>query len=87
MISESLPTYNFHPRRLLEQFEKQWESAYAWIYGSCEFYTKQSMLAGIKNNVKLIKHMVLQDGIIGSPRDYSLESYYPLIPLQMPIEE
>jgi len=30
------------------------------------------MLAGIKNNVKLIKHMVLQDGFIGSPRDYSL---------------
>ena len=30
------------------------------------------MLAAIKNTVKLIKHMVLQDGIIGSPRDYSL---------------
>ena len=30
------------------------------------------MMAGIKNNVKMIKHMVLQDGFIGSPRDYSL---------------
>lgn len=71
-IRELTNVYKFHPQRLLEQFEKRWQSAYAWIYASCEFYTKQSMLAGIKNNVKVIKHMVLQDGFIGSPRDYSL---------------
>ena len=71
-IRELTNVYNFHPQRLLEQFEKRWQHAYAWIYASCEFYTKQSMMAGIKNNVKMIKHMVLQDGFIGSPRDYSL---------------
>lgn len=71
-IRELTNVYNFHPQRLLEQFEKRWQSTYAWMFASCEFYTKQSMLAGIKNNVKLIKHMVLQDGLIGSPRDYSL---------------
>ena len=71
-IRELTNVYNFHPQRLLEQLEKRWQYAYAWIYGSCEFYTKQSMLAGIENNVKLIKHMVQQDGFMGSPRDYSL---------------
>ena len=71
-IRELTNVYNFHPQRLLEQFEKRWQHAYAWIYASCEFYTKQSMMAGIKNSVKAIKHMVLQDGFLGSPRDYSL---------------
>ena len=71
-IRELTNVYNFRPQKLMEQFEKRWQYAYAWIYESCEFYTKQSMLAGIKNNVKVIKHMVLQDGFIGSPRDYSL---------------
>ncbi|XP_015758813.1 PREDICTED: uncharacterized protein LOC107338086 [Acropora digitifera] len=71
-IRELTNVYNFHPQRLLEKLEKRWQYSYGWLYGSCEFYTKQSMLAGIKNNVKLIKHMVQQDGFIGSPRDYSL---------------
>ena len=71
-IRELTNVYKFHPQKLLEQFEKRLGCAYAWMFAKCEFYTKQSMLAGIKNNVKLIKHMVLQDGAFGSPRDYSL---------------
>ena len=71
-IRELTNVYNFHPHKLLEQFEKRWQHTYGWLFAKCEFYTKQSLLAGIKNNVKLIKHMVLKDGVIGSPRDYSL---------------
>ena len=71
-IRELTNVYNLHPHKLLEQFEKRWQHTYGWLFAKCEFYTKQSLLASIKNTVKLIKHMVLKDGVIGSPRDYSL---------------
>lgn len=71
-IRELTNVYNFHPQKLLEQLERRWQVTYGWMFASCEFYTKQAMLAGIKNNIKLIRHMILQDGFIGSPRDYSL---------------
>ena len=73
-IREFISVYNFHPEMMLNQFERSWQATYMWMYANCEFYTKQSMLEAMKNNMKLIKHAVTvrDGGYLGSPRDYSL---------------
>ncbi|KAL9965289.1 hypothetical protein ACROYT_G029064 [Oculina patagonica] len=71
-IRELISVYNFRPEKLMEEFESRWQLIYQRMFLNCEFNTKEAMLAAMKNEIKLIKHMVLGDGVLGSPRDYSL---------------
>ncbi len=71
-IRELISDYSFHPEKLMEEFESRWHLIYQRMFLNCEFNSKQAMLAAMKNDIKLIKHKVLGDGVLGSPRDYSL---------------
>ncbi|KAJ7389468.1 hypothetical protein OS493_031437 [Desmophyllum pertusum] len=72
-MKELTREYKLHPETLLEQLKGRWQSCtFIRMILNSEFCTKQSMLAAMKNDMKLIKLMVLQDGFLGSPRDYSL---------------
>lgn len=71
-IRELISKYDYCPEKLMDKFESLWGAVYTRMAVHNEFFTKQSMLAALKDNIKVIKLAIRRDGLLGSPRDYSL---------------
>lgn len=71
-VKELINTYNLEPGRLFSKFEKVWSAVYLNMIVNSEVFTKTSMLVAMQQPIKVFKNKFSGNGVLGSPRDYSL---------------
>ena len=71
-VKDLINTYNLDHGHLFSKFENVWSAVYFDMVLNSEVFTKMSMLAAMQQPIKVFKNQLSGNGVLGSPRDYSL---------------